>query len=49
MKNFIILGKIGEGNLFFYNAKNKGAYSEVLKVKRISDNYEYAMKKVKMG
>ncbi len=27
----------------------KGAYSEVFKVKRLSDNYEYALKKVKLG
>ena len=38
MKDFIVLMKIGEG-----------AYSEVYKVKRKSDQSLYALKKVKMG
>lgn len=38
MKDFIVLMKIGEG-----------AYSEVYKVKRKSDQTLYALKKVKMG
>ena len=38
MKNFKILNKIGEG-----------AYSAVYKVRRLSDNVEYALKKVRMG
>ena len=38
MRDFIILQKIGDG-----------AYSEVFKVKRISDGNVYALKKVKMG
>ena len=38
MKDFMILSKIGEG-----------AYSDVYKVKRISDSKIYALKKVKMG
>lgn len=38
MADFMILSKIGEG-----------AYSDVYKVKRISDSKIYALKKVKMG
>jgi NIMA (never in mitosis gene a)-related kinase len=38
MNDFMILSKIGEG-----------AYSEVYKVKRVSDQQLYALKKVKMG
>lgn len=38
MKDFMIVSKIGEG-----------AYSDVYKVKRNSDNKVYALKKVKMG
>ena len=38
MKDFQILNKLGEG-----------AFSVVYKVKRISDNLEYALKKVRMG
>jgi len=38
MKDFVILSKIGDG-----------AYSEVYKVKRLSDSMQYALKKVKMG
>ena len=38
LRDFIILDKIGDG-----------AYSEVYKVKRTSDNSIYALKKVKMG
>ena len=38
MRDFVILDKIGDG-----------AYSEVYKVKRVSDNHIYALKKVKMG
>lgn len=38
MKDFVILTKIGDG-----------AYSEVYKVRRNSDNKIYALKKVKMG
>ena len=38
MKDFMLLAKIGEG-----------AYSDVFKVKRISDSKVYALKKVKMG
>lgn len=38
MKDFIVLMKIGEG-----------AYSEVYKVKRKTDQTLYALKKVKMG
>jgi NIMA (never in mitosis gene a)-related kinase 1/4/5 len=38
MNDFMILSKIGEG-----------AYSEVYKVKRVSDKQVYALKKVKMG
>lgn len=37
MSDFMILNKIGEG-----------AYSEVFKVKRLSDGVIYALKKVKM-
>jgi NIMA (never in mitosis gene a)-related kinase len=38
MKDFVLLTKIGDG-----------AYSEVYKVKRVSDGQVYALKKVKMG
>jgi len=38
MKDFLLLSKIGDG-----------AYSEVYKVKRMSDSQVYALKKVKMG
>lgn len=38
MKNFAIVSKLGEG-----------AYSTVYRVKRLSDNQEYALKKVKMN
>ena len=38
MRDFVILDKIGDG-----------AYSEVYKVKRVSDGKHYALKKVKMG
>lgn len=38
MKDFLLLSKIGDG-----------AYSEVYKVKRMSDGQVYALKKVKMG
>lgn len=38
MRDFVILDKVGDG-----------AYSEVYKVKRISDGEVYALKKVKMG
>lgn len=38
MRDFVILDKIGDG-----------AYSEVYKVKRVSDGTHYALKKVKMG
>ena len=38
MQNFHIEAKIGEG-----------AYSIVYRVRRISDNQEYALKKVRMG
>lgn len=38
MKDFQILSKLGEGS-----------FSCVYKVRRISDNLEYAMKKVKMN
>jgi len=38
MKDFQILNKLGEG-----------AFSIVYKVKRISDNCEYALKKVRMN
>ena len=38
MKEFVILNKLGDG-----------AYSIVYKVKRLSDNKDYALKKVKLG
>lgn len=38
IKDFKILSKLGEGS-----------FSQVFKVKRLSDGLEYAMKKVKMG
>lgn len=38
LRDFVVLNKIGDG-----------AYSEVFKVKRISDGKHYAIKKVKMG
>ena len=38
LRDFVILTKIGDG-----------AYSEVYKVKRLSDGQYYALKKVKMG
>ena len=38
LRDFVILSKIGDG-----------AYSDVYKVKRISDGNYYALKKVKMG
>lgn len=38
LKDFVNLAKIGEGS-----------YSSVHKVRRISDNVEYALKKVKLG
>ena len=38
LRDFVILTKIGDG-----------AYSEVYKVKRLSDGLHYALKKVKMG
>ena len=38
LKDFQIVAKLGEG-----------AYSTVYKVKRLIDNQEYAMKKVKMN
>lgn len=47
MKNFIVFEKLGEGNIRLnYNI---GSFSTVLKVKRQSDQQEYAMKKVRMG
>jgi len=38
MKNFQIVNKLGEG-----------AFSTVYKVRRLSDNQTYALKKVKLG
>ena len=38
IKDFVILSKLGEGS-----------FSTVFSVKRLSDNSDYAMKKVKMG
>jgi NIMA (never in mitosis gene a)-related kinase len=38
LREFVVLDKIGDG-----------AYSEVFKVKRLSDGQIYALKKVKMG
>jgi NIMA (never in mitosis gene a)-related kinase len=38
LKDFQIISRLGEG-----------AYSSVYKVKRLADNVEYALKKVKLG
>ena len=48
MKDFIVLMKIGMLE-FFLNILGEGAYSEVYKVKRKTDQALYALKKVKMG
>jgi NIMA (never in mitosis gene a)-related kinase len=44
LKDFQILSKLG--NEFWLG---EGAYSQVYKVKRISDGQEYALKKVKLN
>ena len=49
MKNFQILNKLG---MLFLSSSNpflligEGAFSQVFKAKRLSDNTEYALKKV---
>jgi NIMA (never in mitosis gene a)-related kinase len=43
LKDFQILSKIG-----FIIIKGEGAYSSVYKVRRLIDNQEYALKKVKL-
>lgn len=45
LKNFSVFEKLGEGKI-----KNRlGSFSTVLRVKRLSDSSEYALKKVRMG
>ena len=50
MKDFVILNKIGKSTLIFshdiFELTGDGAYSEVYKVKRLSDGTHYALKKV---
>ena len=57
LRDFVILSKIGKytilniaqnfiNNNFLHNIIGDGAYSEVYKVKRLSDNLIYALKKV---
>lgn len=43
MKNFTIISKLGKRPL---TISGEGAFSEVFKVKRISDQQTYALKKV---
>jgi serine/threonine protein kinase len=50
MKDFVILNKIGKlsrTTLKMFKFIGDGAYSEVYKVKRLSDGQIYALKKVR--
>lgn len=50
MRDFVVLAKIGKLiNFCATMIIGDGAYSEVYKVKRLSDGLVYALKKVKMG
>ena len=47
MRDFVILSKIGKNFiLILFFSLGDGAYSEVYKVKRLSDGLIYALKKV---
>ena len=48
MKNFTILNKLGKSYAFFTSSLlGEGAFSTVYRVKRLSDNQIYALKKVR--
>ena len=46
MSNFIVLSRIGKKDFLSLFSAGSGSFSEVFKVKRISDGQEYALKKV---
>ena len=46
MKNFAIVSKLGKAINSNQLVLGEGAYSTVYRVKRLSDNQEYALKKV---
>ena len=45
MKNFTVISKLGNLLLITFSA-GEGAFSQVFKVRRLSDGMEYALKKV---
>lgn len=46
LKNFQVISKLGR---LFQSLIGQGAFSSVYKVKRISDNQEYALKKINLA
>lgn len=46
LKNFQVISKLGR---LFHLLLGQGAFSSVYKVKRISDNQEYALKKINLA
>ncbi len=49
IKDFLVIAKLGIQNYWeIIILLGEGAYSSVYKVKRIADNAEYALKKVKL-
>jgi hypothetical protein len=44
LSDFKIVKKIGKVSLFFQQMPGEGAFSQVYRVIRISDNIEYALK-----
>ena len=46
LRDFIVLNKLGMPSSYFNAFLGSGSFSEVFKVKRITDNKIYALKKV---